>query len=335
MYNHSAEPNCYNKRVGDQRFLVTIRPIKAGEELTGDYRLQPDLEQPQPGWIEESLLLGWKEWVTIPSLGRFVAKLDTGNGTKASSLGVDQWKIDGDQVAWSCNGQDRVDPIKSWSHAEVGDTIDKRPVIILDIELGPHRLSGVPVALADRSGKETPFLINRDILSKLGVSVASDKEFIAESDQFWTGYERLVDLGMIDLEDWDKIKDDVVLLVKERLAGHYPDLDVEKLAFDEIRIHQPGKGRRDPYYSVYIDKGVNHSYKLWSCRLIVGFQQAPGRSDSKQLIQVPDHFWTRPIGGYADIPDTVAQSKWIADEIIAWMDRVFVPWIGVEVPETP
>jgi len=209
MYNHSGEPNCYNKRVGDQRFLVTIRPIKSGEELTGDYRLQPDLEQPQAGWIGES------------------------------------------------------------------------------------------------------------------------------ADQFWTGYERLVDLGMIDLADWDKIRDDVMLLVKERLAGHYPDLDVEKLAFDEIRIHQPGKGRRDPYYCVYIDKGVNHNFKLWSCRLIVGFQQAPGRSDSQQLIQVPDHFWTRPIGGHADIANTVAMSKWIADEIIAWMDRVFVPWIGVEVPETP
>ena len=122
--------------------------------------------------------LGWKEVVSIPGLGKFIAKLDTGNGTKASSLGVDQWKIDGDSVSWSCNGQDRIDPIKSWSHAEVGDSIDNRPVIILDIELGPHRLSGVPVALADRSEKETPFLINRDLLGQLGVSVAPDREFL-------------------------------------------------------------------------------------------------------------------------------------------------------------
>jgi hypothetical protein len=71
------------------------------------------------------------------------------------------------------------------------------------------------------------------------------------------------------------------------------------------------------------------------CRLIVRFQNAPGRSDSNHLIKVPDHFWTRPIGGYADIPDTVAQSKWIADEIIKWMEEVFVPFIGVEVAETP
>jgi len=54
MYNHSPEPNCYNKRVGNQRFLVTIRSVRAGEELTGDYRLQPDLEQPQADWIGEN-----------------------------------------------------------------------------------------------------------------------------------------------------------------------------------------------------------------------------------------------------------------------------------------
>jgi hypothetical protein len=194
--------------VGSQRFLVTIRPVEAGEELTGDYRLQPDLEQPQAGWIGES------------------------------------------------------------------------------------------------------------------------------ADPFWTGYERLVDLGMIDLADWDKVRGDVVLLVKERLASHYPNLDVEKLAFDEIRIHQQGKGGSDPYYSVYIDKGVNYSYKLWNCRLVIRFQKATGRLDSSQLITVPDYFWERPIGGHADIADTVAQSRWIADEIIKWMDRVFVPFIGVKIEET-
>jgi hypothetical protein len=158
---------------------------------------------------------------------------------------------------------------------------------------------------------------------------------ITESaDPFWTQYVRLVDLGMIDLEDWSKIKDDVVLLVKERLASHYPNLDVEKLAFDEIRIHQQGKGGRDPYYSVYIDKGVNYSYKVWNCRLVIRFQKAAGRLDSSQLITVPDYFWERPIGGYQWIPSTVAQSRWIADEIIKWMDKVFVPFIGVEIEET-
>ena len=54
MHNHSDKPNCYNKKIGDQRFLVTLRQVKTGEELTTDYRLQPDLEQPQSGWRHRS-----------------------------------------------------------------------------------------------------------------------------------------------------------------------------------------------------------------------------------------------------------------------------------------
>ena len=46
MYNHSDTPNCKNIMKDNTRYLVTIQPVKQGEELTADYRLQPDLEQP-------------------------------------------------------------------------------------------------------------------------------------------------------------------------------------------------------------------------------------------------------------------------------------------------
>lgn len=47
-YNHSDTPNAVNV-VDDKmsRHLVTTKDIKKGEELTADYRLQPDLEQPE------------------------------------------------------------------------------------------------------------------------------------------------------------------------------------------------------------------------------------------------------------------------------------------------
>ena len=47
MYNHSETPNCKNIMKDNTRYLVTIQPIRQGEELTADYRLQPDLEQPE------------------------------------------------------------------------------------------------------------------------------------------------------------------------------------------------------------------------------------------------------------------------------------------------
>ena len=51
LHNHSDDPNCHNELVdGKQRFLVASRDIDEGEELTTDYRLQPDLEQPSKNW---------------------------------------------------------------------------------------------------------------------------------------------------------------------------------------------------------------------------------------------------------------------------------------------
>lgn len=50
-HNHRDKPNCYNKLVKNQRFLVALRDIEKGEELTADYRLQPDLEQPKSSWV--------------------------------------------------------------------------------------------------------------------------------------------------------------------------------------------------------------------------------------------------------------------------------------------
>jgi hypothetical protein len=56
FHNHSDNPNCHNELVdGNKRYLVATRDIPEGEELTTDYRLQSDLEQPIDGWnINES-----------------------------------------------------------------------------------------------------------------------------------------------------------------------------------------------------------------------------------------------------------------------------------------
>ena len=54
MHNHSDEPNCHNVLKDKKRFLVASRPIKKGEELTTNYRLQPDLEQPEHFGLFES-----------------------------------------------------------------------------------------------------------------------------------------------------------------------------------------------------------------------------------------------------------------------------------------
>jgi len=51
-HNHSESPSCYSALEGTPekkmyiRKLISMRDIEPGEEITVDYRLQPDLEQP-------------------------------------------------------------------------------------------------------------------------------------------------------------------------------------------------------------------------------------------------------------------------------------------------
>jgi hypothetical protein len=47
MHNHSNEPNMYSIKKGNERYVYAIRDIEPGEELTTDYRQQPELEQPE------------------------------------------------------------------------------------------------------------------------------------------------------------------------------------------------------------------------------------------------------------------------------------------------
>jgi SET domain-containing protein len=47
MHNHSDEPNMHSVKVGDKRYVYAKRDIKPGEELTTNYRMQPELEQPE------------------------------------------------------------------------------------------------------------------------------------------------------------------------------------------------------------------------------------------------------------------------------------------------
>jgi len=49
-YNHSDNPNARVTKIGNKHFIMPIDKIASGEEITVDYRLQPELEQPQEGW---------------------------------------------------------------------------------------------------------------------------------------------------------------------------------------------------------------------------------------------------------------------------------------------
>jgi hypothetical protein len=65
-----------------------------------------------------------------------------------------------------------------YSHAEVGDQTDKRPVILLDIEFGEMVYKKVKFSVVDRTNKSTPMLINRGFMGIAGLVVDGSKTFL-------------------------------------------------------------------------------------------------------------------------------------------------------------
>ena len=48
--NHSYNPNAITKDEGDRYVTYCQKPIKPGDEITVDYTVNPELEQPDPSW---------------------------------------------------------------------------------------------------------------------------------------------------------------------------------------------------------------------------------------------------------------------------------------------
>jgi len=57
FHNHSVFPNCKSFKIGNNRYLFSLRDLVKGEEITVDYRKQPELEQPKENWDMARLLL--------------------------------------------------------------------------------------------------------------------------------------------------------------------------------------------------------------------------------------------------------------------------------------
>lgn len=100
----------------------------------------------------------------------FLAKLDTGNSTKASCLEVGELTENDGNITFTVDGKKMTLKVIDHSNALAGDETYKRPIVTIpEITCGLRKLKNVPVALVkSREKKTTNMLLNRDAMSKLG-----------------------------------------------------------------------------------------------------------------------------------------------------------------------
>lgn len=122
----------------------------------------------EAGYIERVMIEGLKTPIR--------AKFDTGNGTNATMLHVDELEINGDVATWTKEGQKFKNDIIDISLAKHLNTTDKRPVVELTVTFNNKQYT-VPFGLTTRDSA-SEMLVNRKLLSIFKVSVNPNRKFV-------------------------------------------------------------------------------------------------------------------------------------------------------------
>lgn len=102
-HNHSNKPNCHNKLIDNKRYLVASKDIKKGDELTTDYTLQPDLEQPKNFSMKENKMTPQKDgYRTYSPFKNFDYIIINGGGVDCDNIVYDLILIGDDKEIKFC-----------------------------------------------------------------------------------------------------------------------------------------------------------------------------------------------------------------------------------------
>jgi gamma-F420-2:alpha-L-glutamate ligase len=168
---------------GEKPYVLEVNasPGTTGIEKTTDIPVTDmviDFLLDKKNWVKPKKIAGFREMISVAGVGKFVGKLDTGNGATSCSLHADSIEEMDGHVHWELGGKEFVNKIVGQSRAEVGTRVHKRAVINLDIEFNKIIYKNVKFSLVDRSEKSTPVLLNRDFLTSAGIIVDSSEDFI-------------------------------------------------------------------------------------------------------------------------------------------------------------
>ena len=125
-------------------------------------------------FFESNQPLGLIETITFEELGPIEAKIDSGNGAYNVLHGVNL-KYNGDEVTFeTVNGQTITKPVVEYIDINVGSgpdgeaTIDNRPVVEFDIEIGDKVYPATKFSIGSREENEYKILVGKDFIEELG-----------------------------------------------------------------------------------------------------------------------------------------------------------------------
>jgi len=169
-YNSSPGTDGISEVIGENFCKILLDNINNINELT--------LFPKSIGYLEDIIL-------TLKDNDQLVfeAKLDTGNGAKASTIGCEHLEIDEDDVIATIEGKEYEFKKVDVSKAKVGQVVEERVVVEIPcIQIGTRKLLNAQFALVDNRKKKQKILLNRDLLSKLGYMINPAKKHLLKDE---------------------------------------------------------------------------------------------------------------------------------------------------------
>ena len=152
-----------------------------------------DYIEDKDNWVLPEYSIGYLETVSVPGVGEMVAKFDTGNGGVASSMHVDKMEKKGKYIVCNIGSKTIKYLILDTTKVRTGKVISERYIIETDLEFNGRIYRNVKVSPVDRTNFSTPFLVNREFMQRLGLSIDPDKKFTITSKL--SGYEEKENKG--------------------------------------------------------------------------------------------------------------------------------------------
>lgn len=125
-------------------------------------------------FFESNKPLGLIETITFEELGPIEAKIDSGNGAYNVLHGVNL-QHEGDQVTFdTVNDKQITKPVVEFIDINVGSgpdgepTIDNRPVVEFDIQIGDKTYPNTKFSIGSREGNDYKILVGKEFIEELG-----------------------------------------------------------------------------------------------------------------------------------------------------------------------
>jgi hypothetical protein len=136
-----------------------------------------EIYKDKSNWWNQPTLCGVWETFEHEIFGHLVGKMDTGNSGKASVIHSDDFEVKNKDVVWSLNGKKVKSKLMDTRDIKVGDKIETRPMIELDLKF-QQTIHQYIFTLDDRGDRTTPLLMNKNFMTELNLAIDPSRKFI-------------------------------------------------------------------------------------------------------------------------------------------------------------